>query len=111
MNIEVGPVGKHGEIDIKLESGEVVEAKSSFGTSEMSTYNEFEKKLTAMREHPDTDIDGNTLTIRASEVNNPDRVRDIATDWEDTVSSSNEWGNADVNIRVIDDSDGTVVLE
>ncbi|WP_247729404.1 PQQ-binding-like beta-propeller repeat protein [Halovivax limisalsi] len=111
MNIQVGPKGVDGELDIKLKSGQVVETKPNFGRKPSSTFNEIKKKLTAMKKHDPTELDGNTLTIRAAEVNNVDDVQRIVDSWEKTVRESGEWNNAAIDLRVIDDSIGEVVAD
>ena len=109
MNIEVGPNGADGEIDIKLESGEVVEVKRTFGSDKRNAFDEIQSKLNAMRNHPDTQLDDNTLVVRADSVENNDSVREVANHWEKELANSEDWNNANVDIRVVEDSTGEVI--
>lgn len=102
--------GKHqGELDIQRESGDIIEVKSSFGYDRASADSDIENKLTTMREHGDAKLDGNTLTYRVYDIGNEEMLSDLADDWEGTIRSNDRWGNADIDIRFIDQNTGEVV--
>ncbi|SFR97794.1 hypothetical protein SAMN05216559_1915 [Halomicrobium zhouii] len=98
-----------GELDIQLKSGRIIESKSSFGYRRAEVDDQFEKKLTTMRDHPDATFDGNTLEIRASKIGDPDMVEAKITEWETKVAQSSDWNNADITIEVVDESTSTVI--
>jgi len=110
MNIEVGGKSEIAEFDIKRTDGSVVEVKKTFGSDKRNVFDEIETQLDGMREHPDTVLDGNQLVIRADEVRNTDSVQDVVDYWENELSKD-KWGNANVDIRVIEDSAGKVVAD
>ena len=64
MNLEDGP----SELDIQTKSGKIVESKSTFGYEPDDVDDEFEKKLTAMRDDLRVSFDGNTLRVIATRV-------------------------------------------
>ena len=105
---EVGGAGAIGELDIIRKSGRVIEVTESFSSSKRSVFNKIQNKLEAMRAYDGVALDGNTLTIRAKEIINIEQIKDVIKNWEDTVRTSDDWGNADINIRLIDD-DGNII--
>ncbi|TYL39482.1 hypothetical protein CV102_04080 [Natronococcus pandeyae] len=110
MNLEVYD-GKQrvGELDIQRTNGEIVESKSSFGYDPDVVDREFENKLTTMREHGDVDLDGNTLEVRATHIGDQNIVESSIQKWESELVGSGEWNNADVTVKVVDESTDTVI--
>lgn len=98
-----------GELDIQRTNGEIVESKSSFGFDPERVNDQFERKLSTMRDHPDVDFDGNTLEVRATHVDDHSMVRSEITELEDEIAESAEWNNADITIEVRDERTGTVI--
>ena len=98
-----------GELDIQTESGKIVESKGSFGYRKVEVENQFETKLSTMRDHPDVEFDGNTFELRANKVNDPDMVESKISEWETKVAESSDWNNADITIEVVDESTNTVI--
>jgi len=98
-----------GELDIQRKSGKIVESKSTFGYTDQEVEREFNNKLSSMREDSRVSLDGNTLEIRATNVGDERLVRSNIQEWEERVASNSEWNNADVNIKVIDESTGTEI--
>ena len=110
MNLEVydGKVPR-GELDIQKTSGEIVESKSSFGFTSDEIDRQFERKLTTMRDHEDVVFDGNTLEVQATNVQNQRLVSSGIAEWEHKVASQAEWNNADITIKVVDESSGNII--
>ncbi|AXR79507.1 hypothetical protein [Natrarchaeobaculum sulfurireducens] len=98
-----------GELDIQRTNGEVVESKSTFGYSADEIDTQFDRKLQTMMDHDDVAFDGNAFEVRATQVGDEDLVRSKVAEWENRVANSGEWNNAEVTIRVVDESDGSVI--
>lgn len=110
MNLELSDGNRDvGELDIQLESGEIVESKRSFGYDPREVNSQFETKLETMRDHPDVEFDGNTLEIRANQIGDEAMVESKIAEWQSRVATSDQWNNADITIEVIDESTGTVI--
>lgn len=112
MNVELpDSSATDGELDILLESGEVVEVKSNWGYDGDDIDDEFEKKLTTVREHDDVSLDGNRIVYRVERVGDPALVDSKIEQWEDTVAAEPKWDNADVNIVVKDESGNVISVD
>jgi hypothetical protein len=111
LSVQVGPEGVNGELDIKKIDGSVVEVKNTFGSDKRNVFDETQNKLNAMKNHPDTQLDGNTLVFRADNVENHNSVQEVASHWENEVANSEDWNSANVNIRVVEDSTGETIYE
>ncbi|GCF16195.1 hypothetical protein Harman_41300 [Haloarcula mannanilytica] len=98
-----------GELDIQLKSGKIIESKSSFGFKKVEVENQFERKLSTMWDHLDAKFDQNTLEVRASKVGDPEMVENETTEWENKITKSADWDNADATIEVVDESTSTVI--
>jgi hypothetical protein len=92
--------GYDGELDIVLQSGEVVEVKSSFGYDKNEINRTFRRKLRTMREANSVKLDQNTLTIRAGRIGNENLVSTLTNTWEAKVANDPTWNNANITIRV-----------
>jgi hypothetical protein len=95
-----------GELDIQTKSGKIVESKSTFGYDCDNVNDEFEKKLTAMRDDPRVSLDENTLEFQATKIKDDSIVRDKIDEWEGRVASNSEWNDADIDIEVINEGTG-----
>lgn len=62
-----------------------------------------------MRDHPDVEFDGNTLEIRANQIGDESLIESKIVDWENEVAASSKWNNADITIKVVDESTDTVI--
>jgi hypothetical protein len=97
------------ELDIQRKSGEIVESKSTFGYEPDQVDDEFEKKLTAMRDDPRVSFDGNTLRVITTKVGDEDMVKRKIKKWKNNVKSQSKWNNADIQIEVVHERAGNTI--